>query len=111
MTIIKDIIDWNVERKIPKHFIKGKEIGHITEEITEILRSNSIEGNIDGFADIIVYSIGAIWKCGYNPELVMKEIIKQINSRKGSWDSKINKWVKEPGETYKPDFNKCIDFK
>ncbi len=111
MTIFKRIIEWNKERNIPRTFIKEKEIAHITEEVTEILRSNSIEGNIDGLADIIVYITGAIWKMKYNPELVMNEVLKHIESRKGKWDDDINKWVKEESEVYYPDFSKCIDLK
>ncbi len=109
MTIINRIIEWNKKRNIPRTFIKEKEIAHITEEITEILRSNSIEGNIDGFADIMVYIIGAIWKMKYDPELVMEEVLKHIESRKGKWDNEINKWVKEESNIYYPDFKKCIN--
>ncbi len=109
MSILKRIIDWNKERNIPRKFIKEKEIAHITEEITEVLRSNSIEGNIDGLGDIMVFLVGAIWKMKYDPDLVMEEVLKHIESRKGKWDDNINKWIKEESEVYYPDFSKCID--
>jgi len=109
MSILKRIINWNQERKIPKNFNKEKEIAHITEEVTEILRGKNTQENVDGFADIIVYAVGAIWKLGYHPDLVMDEVLKHIESRKGKWNGVIGKWVKEDSVVYQPDFDKCID--
>jgi hypothetical protein len=68
---------------------------------------------IDAYGDIIVFAIGAIMKLGYDPKLVLKEVGKEINSRKADpkepvKDGKWNKWVNQPKETlYKADFSTC----
>ena len=108
MNIFKRIVKWNEERQIPKEYIKEKEVAHISEEVTEILRANTIEDNVDGFADIIVYATGAIMKMGYNPDEIMDEVLKHIESRKGSYNHSINKWVKKKSKVYQPNFNRCI---
>lgn len=107
MSILKRIIDWNIERDIPQEYKKDKEAGHIAEELSELLRANTMEDNIDAYADIIVYVTGAIWKCGYDPDKVMYEVLKHVESRKGSWNSDMGKWVKQPSEVYKPNFDIC----
>ena len=107
MTILERIVNWNKERKIPKNYNKEKEAGHIAEELSELLRANTYEEEVDAFADMIVYATGAIWKAGYNPEKIMEEVLKHIESRKGCWDSSIGKWVKEPSKVYQVDFKIC----
>jgi hypothetical protein len=39
---------------------------------------------VDAAGDTVVFSIGLIRKMGYNPELAMQEVLKEIESRKGS---------------------------
>jgi len=107
MSILNRIVKWNKERKIPHIYNKEKEAAHIAEEMSELLRANTYEDEIDAFADIIVYATGAIWKAGYDPEKIMEEVLKHIESRKGCWDEKIGKWVKEPSEVYETSFQKC----
>jgi hypothetical protein len=59
-------------------------------------------------ADIIVFASGAIAKSGYNPSLVMEEVYKEINSRKGTLVE--GKFVKDPNIVpYKADFSICKD--
>ena len=98
MSILKRIVEWNKERNIPKKFNLNTEAAHISEEFTELLRSNTEEEKVDACADIIVYATGSIWKLGYDPDKIMDEVLRHIESRKGSWDNKINKWVKEPAQ-------------
>ncbi len=107
MTILDRIINWNIERNIPVDYKKEKEAAHITEELTELLISNTKEDDIDAFADIIVFVTGAIYKAGYDPNKVMNEVLKHIESRKGSWSDKDNKWIKEDCEMYQQDWDKC----
>lgn len=62
---------------------------------------------VDAFADIIVFSTGAIIKNGYNPEKVMDEVLKEIESRSGKIID--GKFVKDLNvKTYKANFSECL---
>lgn len=72
------------------------------EEPTEITR-------VDALNDIIELCIGDILKLGYDPELTLNEVNKEINSRKGKIiNGKFEKDVnQDPATLYKADFSKC----
>ncbi len=66
---------------------------------------------VDAFADIIVFAVGAIMKLGYNPEKVLKEVAKEINSRDGEMiNGKFEKFTDEVSKSkyYKANFTKCL---
>ena len=129
MTILQKIIKWNEERGlIKKGFNHPKEVSFIIEELLEstgkydslsarekseiISKEIVIDGEvekekvIDAFADIIVFATGAIAKVGYDPDKVMDEVFKEIDSRKGKLVD--GKFVKDKDvEMYVPDFGKC----
>ena len=129
MTIFEKIVKWNNERGlIEKGFNHSKEVSFIIEELLEstgkydslsarekseiiskeIVVSDDVnkEKIIDAFADIIVFATGAIAKNGYNPDKVMEEVCKEIDSRKGKLID--GKFVKDKDvEMYKPDFEGC----
>jgi len=68
------------------------------------------EDQVDAFADVIVFALGAIMKLGYDPELVLSEVGMEINSRVGS--IKDGKFVKDKSKGakdlwYKADFSNC----
>ncbi len=63
---------------------------------------------VDAFADVCVFAIGAIMKLGYDPEKVLAEVGKEINSRIGSMkDGKFvkDKSVEAKANWYKADFS------
>ena len=65
---------------------------------------------IDAYADIMVFSIGAIMKLGYNPECVLEQVSAEINSRSGEIvNGKFQKDLSDEAKAkrYKADFNKC----
>lgn len=129
MTIFEKIIKWNNERGlIKKGFNHTKEISFIIEELLEstgkydslsarekseiISKEIVLEGEVnkekivDAFADIIVFATGAIAKVGYDPDKVMDEVFKEIDSRKGKLID--GKFVKDKDiNQYYPDFDKC----
>ena len=106
--MIDKIVKWNIDRGIPQEFDKAKEAGHIAEELSELLRSNTGSDDIDALCDIVVFAIGAMWKKGFNPEMCMQETIKEINDRGGYYDRKIGKWLKvEKPDRYKADYQRC----
>jgi predicted HAD superfamily Cof-like phosphohydrolase len=74
------------------------------------LRPSSAE-MVDAFADIIVFCVGAIMKLGYDPEKVLVEVAKEVNSRKGRiLNGKFEKYTKsepEYEETYKAQYSTC----
>jgi predicted HAD superfamily Cof-like phosphohydrolase len=129
MTILEKIVQWNRERGlIQRGFNHQKETSFIIEELIESTgRKNSEEARdeaealasqitqgsnpsdealVDAFADIMVYSIGAIAKLGYNPDMVMDEVYEEINSRTGTLID--GKFVKDKDvKLYTADFSKC----
>lgn len=51
-------------------------------------------------------------KKGYNFNLAMQEVLKQINSRQGEWNEELKKWAKDTSpeaksKEYQADFDKC----
>ena len=130
MTILKRIIDWNNQRGlIKKGFNQKNEVSFIVEELlestgkydslsarekaeeitVEILKGEENQNKeeiIDAFADIIVFATGAIGKLGYDPEIVMDEVLKEIESRTGKMVD--GKFVKDlDAKMYKADFSKA----
>ena len=131
MSILNRIIKWNEERGlIKKGFNQKVEIAHIIEELLESTgkydslsarekaenlaeefiakgENKNKEEIVDAFADIIVFAIGAIGKLSYDPEKVMDEVLKEIESRTGKMID--GKFVKDPDpKMYKADFSKCL---
>lgn len=130
MSIFTRILKWGEERKIfPQEFNHHSETSFIVEELLEstgkfdsisarekadkisskILKNGtgSKEEIIDAFADIIVFSTGAIIKNGYNPDKVMDEVLKEIESRTGKIID--GKFVKDSDvKMYKANFSECL---
>jgi len=64
------------------------------------------EDKVDAYFDIIIFSIGSIMKLGYEPECVLQEGLKHINSRTGKIvDGKFQKDLNV--KTYEPEYDKC----
>ncbi len=129
MSIFKRIVRFNRERKLLNNFSHEREISFIIEELLEssggyeseearekalkitdelfkVKSDISEEKIIDSFADIIVYATGAIAKLKYDPEIVMDEVLKVIESRTGKIID--GKFVKDENiEVYKADFKRA----
>ena len=136
MSILNDIVEWNKERnliKTPEDFNLVIDISFITEELLEASTSMKSEEArkkalalatiivdektnptpeqiVDAFCDIIVFATGSIRKVGYNPEIAMEEVLKEINSRTGKIID--NKYVKDKSpeaqaKWYTADFSKA----
>ncbi len=135
-TVLERIVDWNEERGLIKRvedFDLAKDMSFITEELLEASTSlKSEEARVkaeafvtlmtdpnhvstpeqiaDAFCDIIVFATGSIRKIGYNPDIAMEEVLKEINSRTGKM---INgKFTKDKSpeavvKWYKADFTKA----
>ena len=68
------------------------------------------EDKVDGYADIVVFCIGAIMKLGYNPKIILEEVGKEINSRAGQMlNGKFTKYKSQEAvaKWYKADFTKA----
>ena len=79
-----------------------------------MLDENKFFGKSD---DMIMYIVKTcifnISRMGYEPYLCMKEVLKEINSRAGSYIPEMKKWVKDTSDEakakwYKADFTQCI---
>jgi hypothetical protein len=106
MTIFDRIIEFNVKRNLLKTPNWEKEFSFIAEELSEGLRANDVEGKLDALADIIVFATGAMKKAGYNPNIIMEEVLQHIESDKGYFDKEQGKWIKTE-RSYTPNFNKA----
>ena len=65
---------------------------------------------VDAFADIIVFCVGAIMKLGFDPEIVLQEVAKEINSREGKMvNGKFEKDLSDTAKAkwYKASFTKA----
>lgn len=142
------ILKWNVERN-NFGFNLDNEIAMLNEEASEAEDTDDINEFVDGRADEFVVMTGTLAKSGlvgiqfndelvawynryinipreleangYNFEKVMKEVLKEINSRKQDSEQKKKwetdgiplgeKWKKsktqEPSTLYKADFSRC----
>lgn len=109
MTTFERIIKWNEERRLLSAPSHSKEASFIAEELSEFLRANSLEDRVDAMADIIVFAVGYIAKLGLNPEMVMDECLKHIESRKGYYDEGQGKFIKTTpkDEMYQPVYKDC----
>ena len=86
--------------------IRAQQQGVATRESAAV-KSVSI---VDAFGDIIVFACGALTKLGYDPEKVLDEVAKEINSREGEMiDGKFEKYLTQEAKDkwYKADFTRC----
>lgn len=109
--IIDSIIDWNEERGLNEFNIFA-ESKMLNEELEELLDAETDDERIDALCDLVVLSIGAMYKLGYNPEEAMFETLKEIHSRKGRFNSATGKWEKDKSEDakkqwYKANYDNC----
>jgi len=135
-SIFKEIEKWNEERnliKTPKDFDVYNDMSFIIEELYEMvtpLKSKEArvkalalmevikrddykpteEQIIDALGDVIVFATGSIRKQGYDTDIVMEEVLKEINSRTGNLID--GKFVKDKSKEaqekwYKADFSKA----
>lgn len=80
----------------------------ITEELDELgqgIESSNEHEIIDALADIIVLSANHIGQMGYDLDLVMKEVVKEISSRQQD-PEQADRWAKgnkRPDEKWKKD--------
>jgi hypothetical protein len=107
MSVLQRIVSWNKERNLLAiGFDHKKEASFIFEEVLEstgqydsasareraLVLAEEVVGDgqvnpetvLDAWADIIVFATGAIAKLGYDPDIVMEEVYKEINSRTGT---------------------------
>ena len=129
MTLFEKIRRWNEERGLPSlPFDHKKQVSFIIEELLEstgnfdsisarekaedIASEITKDANanpetvIDAFGDIIVFAVGVMVNLGYDPDKVMDEVFKEIDSRKGTIID--GKFVKDPNaERYYADFTDC----
>ncbi len=118
--------DWNVEAaNIVEELLEAVgvndrnvallSVGDIQLRIHEKVQAGLViaptkEDQVDAFADVIVFACGALTKLGYEPEKVLIEVAKEINSRQGKMiDGKFVK-DKTPDAKklwYKANFKHC----
>lgn len=112
-TNFQRIKEWSDERLITQQPPdKNGFVSMIVEELGEFIEATDVEGRVDAMADIIVFAYGELAKYGYDGDLVMNEVIKEISSRVGSYCEETKKWQKDKSPEaqanwYKADFSEC----
>jgi len=82
-------------------------------KVIDTLKNEAIKGPqneeeiIDSLADRVVFSVGAMLKLGYDPQKVMEEVLKEINSRVGHFDEKEGKFIKDTSPEAKANWYKA----
>jgi len=94
--------------KSDRPLLKAEFIGFVAgaENFTTPIEVDSV----DAFADIIVFAVGALMKMGYEPDDVLMEASKEINSRVGEMvDGKFEKDLSNEAQSnwYKADYTNC----
>ena len=87
-------------------------VSMIVEELGEFLEAKDEHGRIDAIGDIIVFAYSELAKYGYDGDKVMDEIIREISTRSGAYDSTTKKWQKDKSpeaqaKWYEADFKGC----
>jgi NTP pyrophosphatase (non-canonical NTP hydrolase) len=111
MKPFQGIIKFNEDRNLVKEFTIENEYNMLAEELEEMATAIATEDEYelaDSLSDIIVVAVGTLYKLGYQPELALKQTVKEILSRKGSLDEN-GKFQKDrdqdPATLYKADYN------
>jgi predicted HAD superfamily Cof-like phosphohydrolase len=100
MSNLADIVQFNVTRGLVT--FKGEaEYTMLTEELNELKLAldtlNEYE-MVDALCDLIVVATGAIYKLGYDPDEALGETVREINSRRGTFNEATGKWQKDPDQ-------------
>ncbi len=115
-TIGKKLQGWAKDRNIQEQDVSRNGFcANITEELGEWLKAHDDDiqhEKIDSLADIVVFSMTEMIKMGFDPDLVLDETFKEIDSRTGEWSEDIQKWVKYKSpearsKWVKADYLKC----
>jgi len=132
VTICNNIYLWNKRKKLLPPALKfdlRRETSFIIEELIEMNNGVSSEEArdiaikitndivntqykpkekeiVDAAADIIIYTVGLISKLGYDCNIVMDEVLKELLDREGELD-KSGKWVKYQKKYYKANLSKA----
>lgn len=118
-----DIMKLNQER-YGTTFDFAKALEKLEEELQEFrdaYEAGDVTAMVDALADLTVISAGETVKLGYNPELCLKQTVKEISSREqeptqaAAWANgqKLpgEKWLKnrqqDPSTLYTADYSTC----
>ena len=118
-----DIMKLNLER-YGTTFDFAKALEKLEEELQEFreaYEANDTEGMVDALQDLTVIAAGETVKLGFNPELCLKQTVKEISSREQCPDQAASwakgdrmpgeKWLKnrdqDPATLYSADYSTC----
>lgn len=118
-----DIMKLNQER-YGTTFDFEKALAKLEEELQEFrdaFEANDVDGMVDALQDITVITAGETVKLGYNPELCLKQTVKEISSREQDPNQALawangqrlpgEKWLKnrqqDPSTLYVAEYSTC----
>ena len=118
MNSTQGIINWNKERNL-KVFNPIVALPLLLEELDELRvawKEQNVHETIDALNDLRVLCTGALWQLGQDPELSLKQTVKEISSRvidpeceKERLAGTMTKWRKDPNQSketlYKANYN------
>ncbi len=121
MTPLIEIMQLN-QNRYGMQFNYQSAMDKLSEELSEFTEANANSNThetADALADIIVVAAGELTKLGFNPQLVLKETLKEISSRRQDkqqaieWanSGKSGKWEKDrnqdPSTLHTANYNLC----
>lgn len=78
----------------------------------KFLDTDDVDERVSWISEMIVISYDELIARGFDPDMCMDEVMKEINSRTGAYSEKTKKWQKDKSEAaqekwYKADFTTC----
>jgi hypothetical protein len=132
---VQGCIDWDISRNnmrfdgFNEHEMLKEELGELEDGVygychdADGMRIDLEDPEyemVDALGDIIKVAVSGLWKLGYDPDLVMGEVLREINSREQdplqaeAWRMEgpdNQKWQKnkaqDPTTLYKADYTNC----
>lgn len=100
MNPIEGIIQFNKDRGLTTFngLAEYKMLESELNEFTVGLAYGDTHEAVDALCDIVVVAVGALYKLGYDPTTALTETVKEISSRRGSFDNETGKWEKDPNQ-------------
>jgi len=105
------IYEWLSESQYER--ITQDYIHEMTYLLYKFLEAKSPEEESEVMKNITIVSLREVSMLGYDPDKCMDEVMKEINSRVGSYSEEHKKWMKDKSPEaqanwYKADFSKCL---
>ena len=114
-SIVEELLElrgYDVPKQLRSKLKEAVEQVFQTENLEVVLahKEPTTEDKVDALLDIAVFALTEVMKHGYDPELGLREVAREINSREGEIvNGKFEKYLTDEAKSrwYKADFKKA----